>query len=174
MYGKALFQIHNYLKVETSVLNPTKPPQIVLNKVNNPKTEVTIKPKLIPVKKYVSCYGPLPEPPEECHCTVLTSDAHLRHIWVAEEWKKYEALHPPPKYPSRCKYVFPITEGDEHPETSLKCDCVVLTSKTHINHSKKEEEMKNKRRIAYQKRVAVKKKLASKSKLAEAKKLLAK
>ncbi|CAO1434362.1 unnamed protein product [Diamesa hyperborea] len=160
---KALLKMYNYLKGETMELEPTKPSQIEVNTVSIPKTEVVVKSNLIPAVKYVSEFDPLPEPPEKCNCIDLTSEPHLRHIWVNEEWLKFSG--PPPKNPSRYKYVYPMVEGDEHPETMNKCGCFVLTSKEHLVHLRKAEELKLKRRIQYQKRAAAKKELTAKAKL---------
>lgn len=164
--GKVLLKIYEYLKKENTESDPKKLSEIELNKISILKTDVAVKSNPEQTEEFVSCFGVLPEPPEKCDCVILTSEVHRRHLWVAEEWKKYEKRCPPPKNPSRCKYVYPASEEDEYPETTMDCGCYVLSSKTHINHLRIAEELKNKRKTRSQKQQVTKKVVASKAKKA--------
>lgn len=189
VYETALVQIYKYLKGEINDADLKKQSQVELQNISKPKivlpvinskpSEVAVKSNPVPKKPDVSIYdGCLPEPPMKCNCVVLSSDEHIEHLRIAEEW---EARFPKPKNPSRCYYVYPMSEDDDDdiairkrrrpsgpefglPYLPMECDCYVLSSKTHIEHMRareSEHHTRSKRRSAIE-RSEIKKKAKAK------------
>lgn len=175
-----MVKIYKYLKGEINDVDLKKQsqvelqniskPKIVLHVINSKSSEVAVKSNPVPKKPDVSIYGHhvLPEPPMKCDCVVLSSDEHIEHLRIAEEWEKYEASFPKPKNPSSCYYVYPMSEDDDIiiskrrepsrnefglPYLPMDCGCYVLSSKTHIEHMRareSEHHTRSKRRAALQ------------------------